>query len=680
MGNAYQGDLQFLAVASFALCYQVTGNATYAQKAVTLLTTNDCANLKTDTYGCSPLYFNLYNTDDGYGVRNFVPALALAYDWLYPYMSTAVSVSDLTATTLGGAIIQRMNAWLTWYAKSGYCHVNDGNCESFSGAHTGVGIANYFSGYLMAQSMAAIAIGGDDSTGAAVYAMANTVFNAGIGDMDLYLPDGHHPEGSYGAGVYERYLLGATALRWGTGNTAYLNSKWMMNYANFKLAAVTNDGKFYLDDGWWHWDIAATSNDSLVSGYAYGWGSAIGQNVAAYLSTISATAPVSGDDAWRTFLFYDPAATATPAANLAKSYSAPTVGVALMRSDWASTSATWSSLQISRWTDPEGEAYPNAGQLEIYKGSGLLINAGFGDRTGSSQADTASYFNTFSFENRTDGGSKSQLWFATSGCPNPTGSDPIGMKKFNDGSDYVFASGEFSAAYQKSCSAAGVPANFVVRNELYLRPDLFFIYDQVSVKNGTPTEHFHFPTSPVANSSTQWTITSGKGLLQVASISPAVTATVVSQPASSIKYSDGTDGPQVANYHLTMAASTQASYQSFLTVFRAALSTGSYPFPTMQALTPSIGAGVRVSGMQASENATPLIVVFADNSQNTPSTAVQYAVPSSAGAYHYVSLLQPNMVYQVTKSISGAQTTISVTPSTAGNITSDAAGVIRFTE
>jgi hypothetical protein len=680
-GNAYQGDLQLQALASFALCYQMTGSATYAQKAVTLLTTNDCASMKENTYGCSPLYFNIYSTDSGYGIRNYVPALALAYDWLYPYMSTAVSVSDLSAKTLGAALIQRMNAWLSWFAKSGYCRINDSNCQNFPSPHTGIGIANYYSGYVLAQSLAAVAIGGDDSTGASVYSMANTVYNNGIGDMDTYFPEGHHPEGSYGSGTYERYLLSGTALRWGTGNTAYLNSKWMMNYPTFKLAAITNDGKFYIDDGMWHSDVEPTSNDSILSGYAFGWNSSIGQTTAAYLGVMGSTSAIaSSGDAWKSFLFYDSTAAATPLANVAKSLNASVAGVSMARSDWTSATATWSMLKVAGWTDTEGEDYANAGQFQIYKGSPLLMNAGFGDRWGASQEDTASYFNTFSFENRTDGGPKGQPWFTTSGCPNPTGSDPIGLKKFKDGSDYVFASGEFSAAYQKSCSASGVPANFVVRNQLYVRPDLFFIYDQVSVKNGTPTEHFHFPTSPVASGSNQWTITNGKGLLQVAAISPAVTASVATQAASSLKYSDGSNGPQMTNYHLTMAAKTQTSYQSFLNVFRAALSNGSYPFPTMQAITASVGSGVRVSGMQASENTTAIVAVFADNTQNTPSTSVQYVVPTSAGTYHYVALLQPNTVYKVTESVSGGQTTISISPDTSGNVTSDGAGVIRFTE
>ena len=678
-GSAYQGDLQLKALASFSLCYQMTGNASYAQKALTLLTTNDCKSMTENTFGCSPLYFNIYSTDDGYGVRNYVPAMAVAYDWLYPYMSTAVSVPGLSATTLGGALIQRMNAWLNWYATSGFCRTDDPNCQNFPSPHTGVGIANYYSGYVLAQSMAAIAIGNDDSTGASVFAMANSIYNNGIGDMNTYFPEGHHPEGSYGAATYERYLLSATALRWGTGNASYLNSKWLMNYPAFKLAAVSNDGKFYIDDGTWHWDVSPTSNDSIVSGYAYGWTSNIGQTTATYLNVISATTPTSSNDAWKSFLFYDPSATAMPLANVAKSLNAPTAGIAMSRSDWTNSTATWSMLKITGWTDTEGEEYADAGQFEIYKGSPLLINAGFGDRWGASQQDTAPYYNTFSFENRTDGGPNGQPWFVTASCPNPSGSDPMGLKRFNDGSDYVFASGEFSAAYQKSCSASGVPANFVVRNKLYIRPDLFFIYDQVSVKNGTPTEHFHFPTSPTASGNNQWTITNGVGLLQVAAISPAVSANVATQAANSLRYSDGSNGPQMTNYHLTLTAKAQTSYQSFLTVFRAALTSGSYPFPTMQAITPSVGAGVFISGMQTNENATPIVVIFADNIQNTPTTSVQYVTSAGAGTYHYVALLQPSTVYKVTATTTGGQTTISISANPSGNVTSDTTGVIRFT-
>lgn len=679
-GNAYQGDLQFQHIASFALCYQMTGSATYAQKALTLLTTNDCTSMKEKTYGCSPLYFSSYSTDSGYGIRNYVPAIALAYDWLNSYMSTPVSVSDLSAKTLGGALIQRMNGWLNWYVQNGYCRANDPNCQNFAPPHTGVGIANYYTGYVLAQSMAAVAIGNEDSSGAAVLAEANSLYNNGIGDMDTYLPEGHHPEGSYGSGSYERFAMAATALRWGTGNTNYLNSKWLMNYPYFKLQAITNDGQFYIDDGTWHWTVAPTTNDSVMSGYMYGWSSNIGQTAAAYLNVAGGGASVvNNNDNWRNFLFYDPSAVGISLANAPRSYNAATVGIALMRSDWSSASGTWASLSTARWLDVEGEEYPDAGQVEIYKSSQLLINAGFGDRWGSSQQDTAPYYNTFSFEKRTDGGPNGQQWFATAGCPNPTGSDPVGLKKFADGNDYVFAAGEFSAAYQSSCSASGVPANFVVRNQLYVRPDLVFLYDQVSVKNGVPTEHFHFPNQPTANGSNQWTVVNGSGQLQMAAIYPAVTASVTAQAVNSLKYSDGSMGPQVSSYHMTMTANTQNSYQSFLNIFRAGLSSG-YAAPSYQTLSPSVGVGVRVTGMLSSENATPIVVIFADNTQNSPSNSVQYSVVSSPGAYHYVALLQPNTAYQVSETVSNGQASIVITQSASGNMKTDAAGVLRFTE
>lgn len=678
MGNAYQGDLQFQRVASFALCYQVSGNATYAQKAIALLTTNDCANLSEATYGCSPLYFSQYSTDSGYGIRNYVPALAIAYDWLYDYMgNTAVSVSDLSATTLRGALIQRMNGWLDWYAKSGYCRIGDGNCVAASGTYNGLPIANYFSGYLLGQVVAAVAIGSDDSTGAAVLSKANSMYQTAMANMDYFMPEGHHPEGSYAPGVYERFGQAATAFRWGTGDASYLNSKWLSNYAFFKLGAITSDGSHYVDDGWWHADKATPStNDSIMSGYAYGWGSTQGQYVMAYLGAVKGTSSPSG--AWQNFLFYDPSAAAIALSSAPRSYIAGTYGLATMRSDWSST-GTWASLKVGRWLDPEGEAFADAGQMEIYKGgSALLVNAGFGDDYGQAQADT-SFLNTFTFENRTDGGGKNQPWFSTASCPNPAGNDPIGMKKFSDGGDYVMAAGEFSAAYQSGCSAAKVPANFLVRNKLFVRPGLFFVYDQVSVKSGVPTEHFHFPTNAVANGNNQWSITNGSSVMHMASIAPAVTVNIASQPANSVKYSDESTGPIIGNYHMTMAASTQTSYQGFLNVFRAALSSGSQ-FPAFANIAPSVGYGVKVSGLNSAENATSIVAVFADNSQNTPNASVSYVVASEPGVIHYVALLQANTLYMVSKVVANGQATITIQPSSSGNITSDASGVLRFTE
>lgn len=685
VGSAYQGDLQFRNIASFALCYRLTGNTTYAQKAVSALITNDCTNssiINNPTFGCSPLYFNKYSTDSGYGIRNYVPALAIAYDWLYDYINnTTVSVPDLSATTLRKALIQRMNGWNSWFASSGFCRPNDTNCQNFPSPHTGVSIANYYTGYLLAQSLAAVAIGNDDSTGAANFSVAQSLYNAAVGDMDTYLPEGHHPEGGYGSGSYERIALAATALRWGTGDKSYLSSSWLKNSPSLKLAAITNDGSFYYDDGCWHASsVQPSTNDALLSGYAYGWSSPTGKIAAAYIGVASSNSPISDNDIWKTFLFYDPSAVGLNLANAPKSYNAGTFGLALMRSDWDSISATWAALSTARWIDVEGEQFPDAGQIEIYKGDQLLANAGFGDRWGDSLRDS-SYYNTFTFENRTDGGMPGQDWFVTASCPNPSGNNPIGLKKFNDGGDYVYTAGEFSAAYQKVGTCGTTPANFLVRNQLFVRPDLFFVYDQVSVKSGVPTEHFHFIGAPNSVGTNKWSLTNGKGLLQMASIFPtAVTTAIKHQALNSVKYSDGSSGPQVANYQITISANTQTSYQSFLNVFRAGLSSGSYPFPSMQAITPSLGHGVRVTGMLASENATPIVVIFADNTQNTPLTTVQYSVPSSPGALHYVALLQPNMSYQVTKNISGGTTTLVVSQNSSGNLMTDSAGVLRFAE
>ena len=667
----YQGQEYLHHLANFALCYRATmavsgatAAAPYGAKALNVLKSAQL------------LGFSSYSTDSGYGIRNYVPALAIGYDWLYDY-------SGLDASTKS-SIISRINAWLNWYAGSGYCNADNGSCAPAD-------ISNYHSGYVLAQVLSGITLYGDDASGAAIWTKALSLYNSVRNTFDTRMQGGSWPEGwSYGPGVLERYALVASGLKMATSDTGYANFQWLSNNVTFKRNALSPDAKFVYDDGLWSSDVvgAPSSNDMVLEGFLYGWGSANGKLAKNYIDQVQATAPVSGIEEWKRFAFYDPSATAADLSGATKSYWAKGTGVVTMRSDWAAATGSWGSFVSGPYLAAQGSQNKDQGHIEIYNGAKLLINAGTA-LYGDPQQRTTPFMNTYTLEGRTDSSYSGQQG-ATGDCPNPNGNNPIGINAYLDGGSYVFTSGEFSAAYQDQAQAnssstgcAAPPVNWLSRSTLYVRPGVFVVYDQV-VKSSTqpnvaPTMHLHFPTAPTSQSadSRRITVDNGPGRLHVASVLPAAgTARVVAESVNA------NTGPGVNNYHFSLAQGSGPSYQNFLTVLRAGQSTSAYTAPSVSSVSGTNAYGTEVSGLLASEAAVSIVAVFADNGSLSPPASLQYQHPTRAGSSHYVAMLKPNTQYGLSFSNSAGAYTVSISEGSSGttSVTTDSAGVLKFVE
>ena len=658
----YQGQEQFRYISAYSLCYRmvkaISGDAAaapYGKKAIDLL--------QSTSYPV--LSFSAYSTDAGYGIRNYVPAMVIAYDWLadYPGMTTA----------LKGQITSRVKAWLTWFAANGYSRNEY--------------IANYDTGYMIAQVFSGIAFYNEDPESATLWSNALTHYNSARTLFDKSMPGGHWPEGwNYGATVYQQYLWAASALKMSTNDASYLNFNWLSNNVIFKMNAISPDGKFFYDDGTWSGSGHGypSLEDMIAAGYAYGWSSANGQIARSYIDRVSAGGgsfnyPL---EEWKTFLFYDPASQASSLSSLAKSYHAKGTGLVTMRSDWGLASGTWASFMAGPYLSYEGEQDKDQGHIEIYKGAPLLIDTSH-DYYGPSYTTNTLFHNSYTLEKRTDTSYAGQDLYTTD-CPNPTGSNPIGINAYADNGNYVFSSGEFSGAYQTKpvdpsiCGAS--PATWLNRSTLYLRPNLFVVYDQVQkASNQTalvPTMHLHFPTSPTAQggSNRQLSLDNGTGRLQMVTVLPATSSSVVQAETA-----NGNAGPGVSNWHLSVAyADPSPMYQKFLTVMRAGQSTAAYTFPNVAAISGTNVSGSFISGLLAIESATPIAVVFAEGgAPRVIPVTVQYQYPAGSTTQNYVAKLKPNAFYAVTSSSAGGLVSVSVTESTSGTKT-DAAGVLAF--
>jgi hypothetical protein len=661
----YQGQEPFRYIPAFALCYRIvkanSGDAAaapYANKAINVL----------QSTSFPVLSFTAYSTDSGYGIRNYVPAMAIAYDWLYDY-------SGMTAS-LKSQIASRINNWMTWYAASGYANGTDY-------------VSNYNAGYMRARVMAAIALYNEDAQSANLWRDALAHFNGARQKLDQVMPGGHWPEGwNYGAAVYQNYLWAASALSLSTNDTGYLNFNWLSNNVIFKASAVTPDGKFSYDDGAWTGDGygAPSLTDAISAGYAFGWSSTNGKIARTYIDIAAyGGARFEGSvDEWKPFFFYDPASQGLIPASYPKSYHAKGSGLVTMRSDWLTTTGTWASFIAGPYRSYQGSQDKDQGHLELYKSAPLLVDVSHG-YYGPSYTKNTMFQNTFTLENRSDSSYSGQDSY-TDSCPNPSGSNPIGVNAYIDNGTYTFTSGEFSAAYQlppvdSTTSLCGPNAvTWLNRSTFYLRPDLFVVYDQIQKSSNqtgmVPTMHLHFPKAPVAQGSgnKQFAFDNGTARLQMVTVLPANNNSVVTTETG-----NQNAGPAIPNWHLTVKyTDPSAMYQKFLTVLRTGQSTAAYTFPTVTAVSSSNASGSLITGLAASGITTPIVVVFAEGgSPRVVPASIQYSYPSSGATQNYVAKLNPNAFYTVTSSPSGGTMSITITESASGTRT-DGAGVLSF--
>jgi hypothetical protein len=668
----YQGSQPFRYIAAFALCYRVvkanSGDAAaepYAQKAINLLQSN----AKYPVLG-----FTAYQTDSGYGIRNYAPAMAVAYDWLYDYPGMTPSLKAQVAT--------RLKAWLSWYEANGY-----GNADHY--------ISNYNGGFMSARVLTSIALFNEDPQSAELWTKALGHYNGARQVFDKAMPGGHWPEGwNYGAGVYQEYAWSASALKIATGDAGFLNFNWLSNNVLLKLHTLLPEGKFFYADGAWTGNGygSPSLNDIMIAGHAFGWASGKGQLARSYIDRAVAGGAKLVEDEWKGFLFYDNASKPADIMSASKSFHALGTGLVTMRSDWASSDATWASVMAGPYLSYQGSQDKDQGHMEVYKSAPLLIDVSH-DYYEPGYTKNTVFQNTYTLEKRGDDTRNPANPYAgqdsyTDLCPNPTDNNPIGINGYADGGAYVFSSGEFSAAYQypptdSSVSNCGPNAvTWLNRSTLYLRPGLMVVYDQIqktAAQSGVvPTMHMHFPTAPTVQAGNrQLTIDNGTGRLQAVTVLPtASNSTLVKENATS-----AFPGPNVTNWHLSVAyADPSPLYQKFLTVMRAGQSTAAYVFPAVTAISGTNASGSLIGGLLPAESATPIAVVFAEGgAPRVIPVIVQYQYTASSATQNYVAKLKPNTFYSITSSSTSGVVSVTVTESVSGT-KSDAAGVLIFSQ
>ena len=329
------------------------------------------------------------------------------------------------------------------------------------------------------------------------------------------------------------------------------------------------------------------------------------------------------------------------------SYQAEGTGLVTFRSGWNASNATWGSINAGPYLSWQASQDADQGHIAIYKNSPLLVDAGHGQYTAP---DTRTvHHNTYTLHGRNGISSAGQ--FTTAGDPR-CGASTIGVKNYTDGGGWVFVHTDITDAYRPeiswdgSCAGPGIAR--LQRNVFFLRPALFFVYDQIEKLPGqtqvSPHMHLHFGgTSSGASGNREVTATNGAGRLHVATILPTNAVATL------------------AGGHLEVRAPDETPlYHRFLHLMRAVDSVGGPLFPVYGGIAGSNAQGVWVEGLQAAEASGRIAVVFADGGTTTVPTALSYQVPAVT-TQHYVLKLKPNTGYAVSVATSGAVVTISIT-------------------
>ena len=244
VGSGYQGEDYVPAIRALGLCYQTvngvdaTAQARYGAAGSRLL---EAMSTPVSAGGQIP------STDSGYGIRNFVVGMAFGYDWLYPALSAATK-SD---------VVSSMNAWIDWYDQSGFIN-NDP-------------IGNYFAGYFLAKTTAALATNGDNPNSSTYW---NDVVTRMWGTLvqpqfASRMAGGGWPEGwEYGKKSVLSFAEALWAVQTATGLDWWKQLPFAGDQAEYQMHFAWPSLKHLDDQGTIHSGVAVAPSSSLVLGLA----------------------------------------------------------------------------------------------------------------------------------------------------------------------------------------------------------------------------------------------------------------------------------------------------------------------------------------------------------------------------------------------------------------------------
>ncbi|MGW1617086.1 hypothetical protein ACWCQZ_48660 [Streptomyces sp. NPDC002285] len=661
IGEGYQGSSYFDAIANLGICYQVARGTSpsnaerYGAKGVDLLVHMSAP--ESDPHA-PPVA-----RDHVYGIRFYGLGMALGYDWLRDALTAAQRTRVYTA----------IDRWVDTYESIGFeNHSPNGN---------------YFAGYYATKAVAALATEGDDPRAAAQW---KDFLDRVHGKMvqPFYaanLSGGGWPDGqNYGPVAAFNMILPAVAAK--TAKNVDLvhadkpytfpsgTAKWYMYNLWPSLKQVDDRGTMrnYGDPA-----PASPKIISAVAGMMRYWNDPRAGVFHSFANDVRAANPdkiTSPDSLWSNFVFWDPSAPNAPYTSKPLGYYAKGMEMGAVRSSWG-TGAVWGSFNAGPYTGYPGaqEQLFDSGSLAVVRGSKpFLVNAAGQLFRGSVKVDR--------FRDDDNYGPRTLYNVFYTDKPTPTGQGAVTreagatthMAAFDQQLHYTFMRAtNLKDMYPRSGTRS---VSSWTRDVVYLRPNLFVVYDRTTTTGPGVNQwmRFHFAGVPhrAANPSsgvTRYDIGRGStyrgtvnSLLPVGH-TETVTDTILSgTDVSRIDVKPGTAAAQNRWLNVIDAASTRD---------KAAKAT------RLSAADGNVLQGAVTGTLLQSSGRSYAVLAGTGAANSVISTPIKYRLPAAA-TRSVITGLAKNTAYSVTTSIRSTGVVVTVTEG-AGRKTSGA-GVLEF--
>lgn len=570
-------------IMNYALAYQVSGDPTYADKAIALMqiSVNDGLNAITP--------------DSGYQCRNLLPGMAVGYDWCYNRLTPAQR-SQFQA---------QMEQWAEWV----WPETNSSRSSAWGVDNPG---NNYFHGFMFTW-MVGLALAGDSPKATSYIDLALQKWSSMV---TPYLA-------TTGAGGY---LLEGT--NYGTSSTRYMfwylaahttaTGQNLLSAPGFSWARDAVIARLYLTGPMMDrlypggdqaressaalsdYDrtpmlVAQASMDPTTAGYAKWWLDHTNPNQNLWKFT-----------QWEEFLWYQNSLTGIDyTQTLPTGYWSSGAGWLTSRSGW-DTSAT----QVSMMVGPTLESHQDRAQngFQIFRGEWLAISAKLTSHSGLIQEASANNSLTI--------GGNEQFY----------GQNTARVLHFADTPRYAYFSGQAASAYNKGSVNL---MNDFRRDLLFLKPGIIVVFDHVDATDPTMVKRWHLNTlnDPTVGGNSYRTSAGGSNLFGTTLLPQGFSLS--KQPQN-----NGSSG-QLTSWRIDVAAPPGNNVDHFLNVLEAVSASQTTPTPVSSVQTGrSSLMGAKVGNQ---------VVVF---DVSPGSGAVAYQTNSAGTEEVFILNQQPNQVYQ----------------------------------
>jgi hypothetical protein len=635
VGQGYQGEEYPPVVRALGLCYRTTSDATeatrYGAAGARLL---DAMSTPVASGGQNPA------TDSGYGIRNYVVGMAFGFDWLYPALSSATKTR----------VVSSMNTWIDWYDQSGFIKDDP--------------IGNYFAGYFLAKTAAALATEGENAKATAYW---NDVVSRMWGSLvkpqfTRDMTGGGWPEG-WGYG--RKAVLSMAEVLWAVKTAKNLDWWQELPLARDQVRYVAHFAWPSLeqmdDQGTIRAGVNLRPSSELMNGLA-SLLEATGDASAATARGVSAEiAAAAGDDSapWSKFLYGETNSAKAAASTTGLSHFAPGPGHVAVRSSWA-RDAVWGSLAGGAYinADYSGEQLFNAGGLSVVVGGQpLLINpTGFLPQNGGSAGEDFVYddsygtrqrrlYNTFFVNDASNPFNPGQNSFS----PDDSSAH---VERYEDRGVFVHARAVGLEDQYGSKSAH--PVSQFTRDLVFVRPGTFVLFDRTTVASAGADQwlSFHTPVAPrsvAVTDSTQRRFDVAVGTTTVGSIRTLLpknaTTSTVTLPASAAR--------------LEVHAPARDAAQDWLTVVTASATPGDAV--RLSAEDGNVTSG-DVLGVELGAPHRHVVLFARDHAAAASVTSVEYTVSKAAADHVLVDVAASSSGYAVSATASGETWRVRVSP------------------